>query len=109
VFEIPVLLAGASYYALTNGYRWRFLLFLLVVDALLPFLFILWQRATGKISDWDMTKRQERKGIYLFTVFAHLFGVVFAYMIGKTAMAGVLFVFWSMAAIFALITLYWKI
>jgi hypothetical protein len=109
VIEIPLLLVGASYYALTNGLRWRFLVFLLVVDALFPLLYILWGRATKRISDWDMTKRSERTGIYVFTVIVHFTGVIYALMLGKTMMAGVLFVFWSMAVVFALVTMKWKI
>ena len=109
VVEIPILLAGSVYYALSNGLRWRFLAMLLVVDALLPALYMVYGLMKGKIKDWDITRREERMGLYFFTIFAHLFGVVAAYAVGKTDLFEILLVFWVMAVIFAVVTLFWKI
>ena len=109
VVEIPILLAGTVYYALSNGLRWRFFSLLLVVDAILPAMFMLYQLKTGKVKDWDMTKRKERFELYFFTIFAHLFGVVAAYAVGKQALFEILLIMWSLAVVFALITLFWKI
>lgn len=109
VVEIPILLAGSVYYALSNGLRWRFLVMLLVVDALLPALYMVYGLMKGKIKDWDITKREERMGLYFFTIFAHLFGVVAAYVVGKTDLFEILLVFWTMAVVFAVVTLFWKI
>lgn len=109
VVEIPILLAGSVYYALSNGLRWRFLVMLLVVDALLPALYMVYGLMKGKIKDWDITKREERMGLYFFTIFAHLFGVVAAYAVGKTDLFEILLVFWTMAVVFAVVTLFWKI
>ncbi len=109
VVEIPLLIGAAVYLSVMNGYRWRFLVLLLVVDAIVPAVFMLWGLKSKRISDWDMTKRQERGGIYFVTVVAHLFGVVLAFYLGKIALAKLLLVFWSLATIFALITAMWKI
>ncbi len=109
VVEIPILLAGSVYYALSNGLRWRFLVMLLVVDAVLPALYMVYGLMKGKIKDWDITKREERMGLYFFTIFAHLFGVVAAYAVGKTDLFEILLVFWTMAVVFAVVTLFWKI
>ena len=109
VIEIPVLIASVIFVALTNGLRFRFLVFLMITDALLPALYMLWGLATKRISDWDMTKREERAGLYFFTIFCHLIGVVFAYLLGKVLLAKILFIFWSLAVVFALITVVWKI
>ncbi len=109
VVEIPILLAGSVYYALSNGLRWRFLVMLLVVDALLPALYMVYGLMKGKIRDWDITRREERMGLYFFTIFAHLFGVVAAYAVGKTDLFEILLVFWTMAVVFAVVTLFWKI
>ena len=51
VIEIPIMLGTAVWWALTNGLRWRFLVFLLVVDALLPALYMLWglKKVTGNL------------------------------------------------------------
>lgn len=109
VIEIPLLLATVAIYALTNGLRIRFLIFLLFVDALLPALYMFWGLATKRISDWDMTERKERAGVYFFTIFCHLFGVILAFFLGKILLAKILFIFWSLAVVFALITVVWKI
>ncbi len=109
VFLIPLMLTAAVYYALTNGLRFRFLMFLLFTDALLPAAYFVWGIVTKRISDWDMTKREERYGLYIFVAITHAVGVVYAYLLGKTEMAAILFVFWSLAVVFALITNYWKI
>ncbi|MDZ4384977.1 MAG: hypothetical protein U0944_01010, partial [Candidatus Moranbacteria bacterium] len=50
VIEIPLLLAAVAVYALTNGLRIRFLIFLLIIDALLPALYMFWGLATKRIS-----------------------------------------------------------
>jgi len=109
VIEIPVLLSGAVYYALNNGLRWRFLVLLLLVDAILPAAYMIYGLKKGTIKDWDMTDRRERFGLYFFTIFAHLFGVVAAYALGKIALFEILFVFWVLAVIFAGVTTFWKI
>lgn len=109
VIEIPVLLTATVVFAIANGWRFRYLVFLLIIDALLPAAYMLWGLARRTISDWDMTRKNERYGLYFFTVFAHLFGVVYAYMLGKEELAEILFVFWALAVVFAVITLFWKI
>lgn len=109
VVEIPVLLTAAVWWALTNGMRWRFLALLLVVDALLPAVFMVWSLKTGRISDWDVSKKEERRELYFFTVFAHLFGVVLAFLIGKYVLFEILLIWWSLAVIVAVITIFWKI
>lgn len=86
-----------------------FLVMLLVVDAVLPALYMVYGLMKGKIKDWDITKREERMGLYFFTIFAHLFGVVAAYAVGKTDLFEILLVFWTMAVVFAVVTLFWKI
>ncbi len=109
VIIIPLLIVAATVFAIGSGWNYRYLLFLLIIDALLPALYMLFGLWRGTISDWDMTDRGERAGLYFFTVFAHLFGVVYAYLLGKTELAEILFVFWILAVIFAVVTLFWKV
>lgn len=109
VFLIPILLIAAVYIALTNGLRWRFLLVLLFIDAFLPALYFWFGLKSGRLKDWDLTKRQDRYGLYFFAAACHLFGLVLAYFIGKVILFKILLVFWSLAIVFALVTLVWKI
>lgn len=109
VMEIPLVLGVAVWYAVNYQLRIRFLVLLLVVDAVLPALYMIVELMRGKISDWDMTKKEERRGLYIFTVFCHFFMMLFAYFLGKIVLAKVLLVFWSLTLVFAIITYYWKI
>jgi membrane-associated phospholipid phosphatase len=109
VFEIPLLLSASVWYALSNGMRWRFLLLLLIVDAVAPFAFMMVGLWKGFIKDWDMTDRKQRFGVYFFTILMHLFGVVLAYFLGKEDLFKILLIFWLLGLIFGIVTLYWKI
>ncbi len=109
VIEIPLLLSASVLYALRNGMRYRYLVFLLLIDALAPAAFLVWGLVCKKFSDWDMTRREERWSIYVFTVIMHLFGVVYAFMLGKEELSEILFVFWLVALVFAITTMFWKI
>lgn len=109
VIEIPLLLSVSVWIALTNGLRWRFLIFLIVVDAFLPFLYMMWGLKTKRISDWDISKKEERNGLHRVALVCHLFGAVAAYAIGKIFLFKILLMFWSLAVIFAFITFFWKI
>lgn len=109
VIEIPLLISVATLYAVRNGWRFRYLIFLLIIDALAPAAFLIWGLVKKKFSDWDMSKRKERSSIYIFTVMMHFFGVVYAFMLGKEELSEVLFVFWLVALAFAIVTLFWKI
>lgn len=109
VMEIPLILGVLVYYAVNYQMRVRFLLLVLVVDIVLPAIFMIVGLKRGDISDWDMTKKEERKGIYLFVSFCHFFMMLFAFFLGKVLLAKVLFIFWGLTLVFALITHFWKI
>mgnify|MGYP001604070827 FL=1 len=48
-------------------------------------------------------------GLYAVTVFCHAFGALYAFFLGKYELSYVLFLMWGLAAVFAVITLFWKI
>lgn len=109
ILEIPALLILVAWMALTNGLRWRFLVFLLIFDALMPAAYFAFGLLTKKIKDWDISRKEDRRGLYAFTALVHFFGVVYAYFLGKEELAEVLFILWSLAVVFAVVTYYWKI
>lgn len=109
VVEIPLAVSLAVWFAVSGGLRWRFLVLILVVDAVLPFLFMLIALVKGQITSWDIRKREERIPLYLFTLFVHGIGVLLAHLLERGDLARILFIFWLVAAVFALITLKWKI
>lgn len=109
IIEIPIILSASVWIALTNGLRFRFLIMMIVVDAVLPALYMLYGLRKGFISDWDMTKRKERFGLYFFTIICHLFTAVAALAVDKFFLFEILMIFWGLAVVFAVVTLFWKI
>lgn len=109
VVEIPLALAGAVWFSLANGLRWRFLVVLLYIDAVLPFIFFLHLLHKGEISDWDIRRKEQRLPLYLFTVMVHLAGVWLAWVAGKRELMVILLAFYLVAVVFMVITYFWKI
>ncbi len=109
VFLIPLMLAAAVAWSLLNGLRWRFILILLLIDGLIPALYFVHLLRTREISDWDTTKRQQRIKLYGAALIIHAVGVIFAWTLGKIILAKILFSFWTLAFVYTLITLVWKI
>jgi membrane-associated phospholipid phosphatase len=109
VFLIPILLGVAVWYAVANGMRWRFLGLLMFVDAFLPFALMMIGLKLKWFSDWDITKRKERGSLFFWTLACHFFGVCLAFALGKTLLFEILLIFWTLAVIFAVVTLFWKI
>jgi len=109
VVEIPVVLTLAIWFAVSGGLRWRFLLILLLVDAILPFLFMMIALAKGQIKTFDIRERRERIPLYLFTLLVHGVGILLACCMGKGDLAQILLVFWIIAAVFAAVTIFWKV
>jgi len=109
VFLIPLMLAAAVAWSLLNGLRWRFILILLLIDGLIPFFYFVHLLTTKEISDWDTTKRQQRVKLYGATLIIHAVGVIFAWALGKIILAKILFSFWTLAFVYTLVTLIWKI
>lgn len=109
VFLIPLLLGVAVWFAVSNGMRWRFLVMLMFVDAFLPFALMMIGLKLKWISDWDITKRTERYGLFFWTLTCHFFGVCLAFALGKILLFEILLIFWSLAVVFAVVTVFWKI
>ena len=109
VWEMPVALLLAMAFAVSEGLRWRFMGLLVFIDAVVPTIFFLTMLYHRQIHDWDMQKRSERIPLYVFTMICHLGGMWLAHELGKTELVSILLVFYAVAAIFALVTLEWKI
>jgi len=109
VWLIPGMLALAAGWSLFNGLRWRFIIILLLIDGLIPFLYFVHLLSTKEVSDWDTTKREQRIKLYGFTLVCHSIGVIMAWLLGKIILAKILLIFLMLAVVFTLITLVWKI
>lgn len=109
IVVIPVILLSSVWFAVNNGLRFRFLIFILIVDLMLPAAYFIAGLKFGWMKDWDATDRRDRFGLFFFTVAMHAVSVAYAFMLGKQEMGLILAVFWSLALVFAVITLFWKI
>lgn len=109
VWEIPLALLLAIAFAVKEGLRWRFLGLILFIDAVVPMIFFLTMLYHRQLSGWDMQKRAERLPIYLFTLICHLGGLWLAHELGRVELVRVLSVFYSVAIVFFLVTMQWKI
>lgn len=108
-WEIPAALMLAVGFAVSEGFRWRFLGLLLFIDAIVPMIFFLTMLYHKQIKDWDIQNRVQRLPLYLFTLICHLGGLWLAHELGKTELTSVLLVYYAVAIIFFVITLRWKI
>lgn len=75
-----------------------------------PMLFVFWLYATDRISDLDMSNREERERVFLAFVIFYLLGTVDLWMIGAPAiMTASMAAYAASALIVQWITRYWKI
>lgn len=110
IIEVPLILLGTASLAYLSEYRYRFLILLFVLDALVPGLMFLYLWGKKKhFKDWDFTKREERLPLFLTAVVSQGVGVMVAYLIDRHPLAEMLFSFWVLAGVFMLISLVWKI
>src|SRR3989344_395465 len=109
IIEIPLLITISTMVAYLNGYRWRFLAFLLVVDAVIPRLYFLYLLRSKRAQDWDITVREQRLPLFWLSVATHFMGVILAFWLNRQPLANILLSFWFLAVIFTIITQVYKI
>ena len=109
IIEVPLLLTLTVWYAYVNGMGWQFLVILLFVDTVLPFLFFLHLLRKHEVDSWDISRREQRIPVYGFTMLAHLAGVGVAFLTGRMQVVQILFVFWLLGMLFFAITTFWKV
>lgn len=109
VWEIPVAIILAVMFAMQEGWRWRFLGLLLFIDGVIPMIFFLTMLYHKQIKDWDIQKRAQRVPLYLFTLVCHLGGLWMAHELGKAHLVSILMVYYIVAVVFGVVTLFWKI
>ncbi len=109
VWEIPLALLLSVTFAMQEGLRWRFLGLLLFIDAVMPLIFFLIMLWHKQIKDWDIQSRMQRIPLYLFAMVCHLGGVWLAHETGRGELAQMLGVYYVVALVFFVITLFWKV
>lgn len=85
-----------------------FLVFLLI-DVAAPLAFFLRSLQTGKIADWDTTRREERYRLYVFTVACWFAGLILIFTFGNRYLFRTLLILTLLSFIFAILTTLTKI
>lgn len=109
VVEVPLALAWLTSMAFLNGYRWRFLAAMFILDALIPAAFFIYLLAREKGFDWDIHNRKLREPLFRVVVVCHGLGVMVAYWLQRRPLAEMLLGLWGLAVIFAVVSRKWKI
>lgn len=109
VFIVPAILVFTVSFAFLNGYRWRFLTLLFILDGAIPGIWVLIRFIKNRGKDWDIHHRKERIPLFIITVISHGIGVLVANLIDRHPLAEILFGLWLVAVVFWLITYRWKI
>ena len=89
---------------------WRWMLLSVTFTSLAPMLYIFYLYATDRISDLDMSDRQERANVFgAFIVFYGLGTVVLALIRGPAPLIATMAGYTASTAVVQFITRYWKI
>ncbi len=108
-WEIPVIMLMAVRYSVPIEKVFVFSAVLMIVDVITPAIFAITRAKKGKLTDFDVTKREERKPLYLFTLGCHTLGVVVTALAGEIRLAEVLGLLLFVSLCFMWINNYWKI
>lgn len=82
---------------------------LLFVELGVPVLFLFWSMKTGRISDWEMTKLEERRDFFLFVVLVHAVSLGLLIALGNEELFHLRLILYIIEVAGAYITFFWKI
>jgi len=112
-FDLHIIGSLTIFLAVTQGVfsqsRLRFLFIVAFFDVVLPFVFFLFLYYSGRVSDWWITKRQERLPIFVFVALAHFLGILSASWYGNLEIMRLLVSFYTLFLVFLVIILFYKI
>ena len=109
VFEIPLLIGMVVWYTTPWEQIARVVSLLFLFYMVIPAIFFIGSIRKGRISDWDITNKAERKAIYFFSVASHFVGILAILILRQTFLAKILLVLWVVSLVFMIINFYWKI
>ncbi len=109
MFEMPLILIMSIWYAVDEPLRIVVLIFVLMIDIVVPGGFAIYSLKAKKASDLDFTKKEERKVVYLVTVICQLLVFVTMLLSKQLLLAKILAVLLLIAFVFMMINNYWKI
>jgi len=109
VFEIPLAVGMSVWFLADPSMRLQTLLLIFLFYVLAPAIYFVVRIRKGKVSDWDITKKEERKAIYQFSIASHLLGILAVFLLGQIFLVKLLMVLWVVSVVFMVVNIYWKI
>ena len=82
---------------------------IILTNAILPTLFMIYGLRRGFISDWETTNRRERHRLNLFCLLSTIFSLCLVYLFGDAFLLKLFLVLVTLLSIYTLITFFWKI
>jgi hypothetical protein len=107
--EIPMVMIGLLTLSWLQGYPWQFLALILTVTVVIPGSYFLISWYKRERTDWDIHTREMRLPLFVVVTVSQAIGVIAAYLTNRHPLAEILLGLWLVAALFAIITFYWKI
>lgn len=108
VFSVTVLIALFRS-TLSGSARLLFVLILVLIVIAPPFVLLSWAVARKKVSDWDISKRQERPLALFILLVLSVIDLYIVHVYGDTFLFGVFSAFLVWLTGFLVITVFWKI
>lgn len=106
----PIVLVAMILHTGLTAHQVRLLLpLLLVVELGLPVIFLLWSLKTKRISDWEMTRIEERRDFFLFVVLVHAVSLVLLSGLANTELFNLRLLLYIIEVFGTYITFFWKI
>lgn len=109
VLEIPVIITLLTFVWVRVNDRWTVFGWLFLTCFVLP-MWYLWRGIKkGKIGDIDISKREERNGLFSFGVMCILVGVIGLVFLGEKEIVRSMMELWILGVIISIVTFWWKI
>lgn len=106
----PIVLLCMIFNTGLSSHQIKLLLPILVsVELLAPIGFLVWSMKTGRISDWEMTKLEERRDFSLFVVLVHAVSLVILVALANEELFNLRLMIYIIEIIGTYITFFWKI
>lgn len=105
--EGPILLA--IFFLNKSLLPLRFMVTVIILDTLLPILFMIYGLKRGFITDWETTNRNERHRPNFIFLLIILFNLSLFYLLNDRFLMKIFWITLTLVGLYALITFFWKI
>lgn len=106
----PIVLVAMIFNTGLSAHQVKLLLpIMLCVELALPVIFLIWSLKTKRISDWEMTRIEERRDFFLFVVLVHAISLVLLAALANEELFNLRLILYIIEVFGTYITFFWKI